>query len=147
MCELACSMKHHGVLNPDLARVRIVTLKSVETHVPRICMACDDAPCIKVCPMNARQRETNGTIVTDEDRCIGCRACIYICPTGTPAVNPHTHKTMTCDMCKGEDSAPWCVVACRFEGALRLVDADTVGVRKARKHAERVKSFCRTTRR
>jgi Fe-S-cluster-containing dehydrogenase component len=38
-------------------------------------------------------------VVTDEDRCIGCRACAYICPFGAPVVNPDSGKTMTCDLC------------------------------------------------
>lgn len=137
LCEIACSIKHHGTSNTDFSRIRILHLTPSEKNIPLVCMACDDAPCIKVCPMNARLRETNGAVVTDQERCIGCRACIYICPIGSPSVNPNTHKTMTCDMCKGETS-PWCVTACRFEGALKMVDAETSYKEKARKQAERI---------
>ncbi len=133
-------MKNHGVCNPELSRIRILELKLPEGHVPLVCMACDDAPCIKVCPMNARLRETNGTVVTDEDRCIGCRACLYICPIGSPSVNPYTHKTMTCDMCKGETSLPWCVSACRVEGALRMVETPTLNAQNARMRANQLRS-------
>jgi Fe-S-cluster-containing hydrogenase component 2 len=29
---------------------------------------------------------------------------------------------MTCNLCAHEESGPWCVAACRDEGALKLVD-------------------------
>jgi anaerobic carbon-monoxide dehydrogenase iron sulfur subunit len=122
ICEIACSMKHHGTCNPDLARIRILHLTISTGHLPIVCTACNDAPCIKVCPLNARVREANGAVTTDEERCIGCRACIYICPTGSPTINRATHKTMTCDMCQGE-TKPWCVTACKA-GALRMVDEE-----------------------
>lgn len=138
LCQIACSMKHHGTCNPDLARIRILPLTASTGHIPLVCMACNDAPCIKVCPLNARIRQSNGAVTTDEERCIGCRACIYICPTGSPCVNHYTDKTMTCDMCQGETS-PWCVTACKA-GALRMADGEAaLSDRTARRQAHRMR--------
>ena len=119
-CVLACAMQHHNACNPRLARIRIHPFQNPDLNVPIVCMACEDAPCIKVCPVNARLREINGSVVTDEDRCIGCRACLYICPNASPQVNPYTGQTMTCDLCIGQEDGPWCVTACRVEGALTV---------------------------
>lgn len=139
-CMMACAMQHHGTLNPNLSRVNVLRLEEQGLDVPIICMACDKAPCVKVCPMNARVRETNGTVVTNPDVCIGCRACVYICPAATPTVNPYTGQTMTCDMCQ-EEAEPWCVAACKQEGALKVCQPGTLSKDAARESAQRLRSI------
>ncbi len=134
-CMLACSMKHHNQLNPALSRVKVMRFEDQALNVPVLCMACDDAPCIKVCPMNARVRLANGTVATDTAVCIGCRACVYICPVGSPSVNPFSGQTMTCDMCMDDESTPWCVTACNHEGALTMAKGESLAIDKARARA------------
>ncbi len=134
-CMMACAMKHHNRIDPQLSRVSIFRLEKKDLNVPIICMACDNAPCIKVCPANARVREPNGTVISNTDVCIGCRACVYICPVGSPAVNPYDGKTMTCDMCKDDPVGPWCVAACKEEGALRISKCDVIRSETARTNA------------
>lgn len=133
-CLMACAMQHCGSVNPSLARIKILPLPSHEIHVPVICMACEDAPCIKVCPMNARLRQANKTVVTNADVCIGCRACVYICPVGAPAIIPYTCQTMTCDLCEGDPAGLWCVTACD-EGALTISKSDRLTSDKTRARA------------
>src|SRR3989338_253343 len=41
------------------------------TFLPRPCMHCDNAPCVKVCPVGARFKRADGLVATDYDRCIG----------------------------------------------------------------------------
>jgi Fe-S-cluster-containing dehydrogenase component len=65
--------------------------------------------------MTARFRDDRGAVLTDDERCIGCRACLYICPFGTPVVDPDSGKTSTCDRCADDPTGPWCVAACREE--------------------------------
>ena len=137
---IACAMKHHGRIDPGLSRVNVIRLDPQDLDVPIICMACDTAPCIKVCPMNARIRQANGTVVTDTDVCIGCRACVYICPVGSPRIDTYTGRTMTCDMC-ADETEPWCVTACRQEGALTLCTTGTVSKNSARRAARMAKKF------
>ncbi len=140
-CMIACAMKHYGRVDPRLARIRILRFQAQELNIPVICMACDKAPCINACPMNARVREDNGTVVTDTDACIGCRACVYICPVGSPVTNPRTGQTMTCDMCKDDEAVPWCVTACKCEGALTLAKSDALTNATARERARCARSI------
>jgi molybdopterin-containing oxidoreductase family iron-sulfur binding subunit len=57
------------------------------TFLPRPCMHCDNAPCIKVCPVGARYKENAGFVGMDWDRCIGCRYCEVACPYGVNYFN------------------------------------------------------------
>ncbi len=139
-CMIACAMKHHGRIDPDLSRVNVIGFDSQDLNVPVICMACDTAPCIKVCPMNARIRRANGTVTTNTDVCIGCRACVYICPVGSPRIDPCTGQTMTCDMCEDE-TEPWCVAACRQEKALTICTPGGTSHRAARKAAGKTRKL------
>lgn len=55
--------------------------------MPRPCMHCDNAPCVKVCPVGARYKREDGLVATDFDRCIGCRYCEVACPYGVNYFN------------------------------------------------------------
>ncbi|MGQ9554980.1 MAG: 4Fe-4S dicluster domain-containing protein [Anaerolineae bacterium] len=55
--------------------------------MPRPCMHCRNAPCVKVCPVGARFRQEDGIVATDWQRCIGCRYCEVACPYGVNVFN------------------------------------------------------------
>ena len=48
--------------------------------LPRPCMQCDNPPCVRGCPTGATFKRTDGIVMQDNDRCIGCRNCIAQCP-------------------------------------------------------------------
>ncbi len=62
---------------------RMETGKYPNVHwifMPRPCMHCDNAPCVKACPVGARYKQEDGIVLTNFDRCIGCRYCEVACP-------------------------------------------------------------------
>ncbi|MFQ6000130.1 MAG: 4Fe-4S dicluster domain-containing protein [Anaerolineae bacterium] len=55
--------------------------------IPRPCMHCDEAPCVKVCPVGATYKNEEGLIIQNYKRCIGCRFCTVACPYGARYFN------------------------------------------------------------
>ncbi len=65
------------------------------SFLPRPCQHCDDAPCVKVCPVQARYKRDDGLVATDWDKCIGCRYSAVACPYGVNFFNwrdPEEHQ-------------------------------------------------------
>ncbi len=56
-------------------------------YLPVACQQCNDAPCVKVCPVQATFRRDDGMVLIDYDRCIGCRYCMAACPYGVRIFN------------------------------------------------------------
>lgn len=49
-------------------------------YLPVQCQQCRNAPCVKVCPVQATWQEKDGIVAVDYDWCIGCRYCEAACP-------------------------------------------------------------------
>jgi Fe-S-cluster-containing dehydrogenase component len=138
-CEMGCSMNHSDVCSPLQSRIRIHEFRDVNTYIPVTCQACEEAFCIKVCPMGARMRLESGAVVTNEKACIGCNACIYACPLSAPVINPDTGKSMSCDQCKDDPKGPACVRACTMQGALQYVAKEQVSKVKGKSFTWKLK--------
>jgi Fe-S-cluster-containing dehydrogenase component len=48
--------------------------------VPTPCQQCQNPPCVNVCPVAATFSTPEGTVLIDQERCIGCRLCMEACP-------------------------------------------------------------------
>jgi molybdopterin-containing oxidoreductase family iron-sulfur binding subunit len=72
-CTEACQAKHY--LPPQQEWIKVYTLRDrtgVEFNIPRLCMHCEDAPCVRVCPVTATFVDRDGLVLVDQDKCIGC---------------------------------------------------------------------------
>ena len=79
-CTDACRDAHDVPEGQEWIKVYRITTGTGSYFLPRPCMHCDNAPCLKVCPVGATFRSQDGLILVDEDRCIGCRYCMAACP-------------------------------------------------------------------
>ena len=133
LCEVACSLKQESVACPSRARIEIIEVKP-DVWVPVFCFQCEDAICVKVCPVNALKRDTESDlIIKDNEVCINCKACVFACPFGAMGLNIEG-KTFKCDLCDGE---PICVKVCPTE-ALTYTHPENITYKKKLAIAEKL---------
>jgi len=79
------------------------------------CMHCENALCSKVCPTGAITKRSDGVVLLDSTKCIGCRYCEWSCPYGAPQFDEAAGVMTKCDFCQDLQAAggnPACVDAC-----------------------------------
>jgi formate dehydrogenase iron-sulfur subunit len=86
-CSIACK-EANGLPLPIEERTTAYTWTVVKeiagANVRRLCFHCLEPTCVSVCPVAALRKDSNGPVVYDADRCIGCRYCIMACPFDVP---------------------------------------------------------------
>ena len=142
-CEMACAIQHslsgnlysaiNETVNPQ-SRIFIESDLSGSVSIPNKCRHCDPAPCISSCPSGALKRAEGADVVlSDENKCIGCRNCLVNCPFGVIIFRKSNryksgrYVSIKCDECIDRTSAssvPACVEACKT-GALRYCEIDS----------------------
>ena len=75
--------------------------------VPKLCNQCDNPPCVQVCPVAATYKTSDGIVLIDQDRCIGCRYCIIACPYGARYFLEDAPVTPT-GQSRVADKCTWC---------------------------------------
>lgn len=132
-CAVACKAEHGvrlGGFRSWVSEEEVGTYPSVTREfLPRLCNHCKNAPCQKVCPTGATSRRSDGIVMVDQSRCIGCRHCMEACPYNARYFNSQhdpkdeqnwfkarTHGTVDkCDFCSRRVDAvgePACVGTC-----------------------------------
>ena len=97
-------------------------------HFPKSCLHCEDPPCVPVCPPGAsNQRESDGIVLVDSEKCFGCNYCSWACPYGARELDEHQKIMKKCTLCVDRiydeslpenERKPACVMACPTEARL-----------------------------
>ena len=132
-CELACSYDNEGVFNPSKSRIKVFKFEDEGRFIPYTCTQCDEAWCMRACPVDAISVDATGAKVVSDSLCVGCKVCTIACPFGTINYNADTGKVIKCDLCEGD---PACATACPTD-AISYIDANMTGFDKMRAWAAR----------
>jgi Fe-S-cluster-containing dehydrogenase component len=91
-------------------------------HFPRSCLHCETPACVTVCPTGASyKRASDGIVLVDEDKCIGCKLCSWACPYGAREFDTDVGVMKKCTLCVDRiynenlpeaDRVPACVASC-----------------------------------
>ncbi|MGQ9629265.1 MAG: 4Fe-4S dicluster domain-containing protein [bacterium] len=144
-CELECAVSHsrseslyEAVRNGERPQKRIVVESIGALSIPLQCRHCEDAPCVAVCPTGAMEKlGTEEPVLIREERCIGCKACVAVCPFGVIYMSNEGRAVVKCDLCidrleRGE--RPACVMGCPT-GAIQFKSVEEIS-REARRRAK-----------
>lgn len=136
-CVEKCQEGHHLPPNHEYMKIYLMqdSDKSAPYWFPKPCYHCDNPLCVSVCPVGATYKRTDGIVLVDNERCIGCKFCMTGCPYSarifgwqhheeydTPVVyNPESSvpgeegtvsKCVFCADRLEENKLPYCVEAC-----------------------------------
>ena len=149
-CELACSTGHSPVrrsgipITMDLysaaaeareSHRRIHLLNVSSGYYPNItmpfqCRHCENPPCMAGCMVDAIYK-SDGRVLVNLDKCIGCRMCMMLCPYGAIDFIADIGKVVKCDLCPDEPE-PLCVSSCPTKALMYLDDEELLEVKRRR---------------
>jgi len=81
-CVSKCQQMHS--LPPEDEWIKVFLMQDSQDTAPywfpKPCFHCNQPPCVKVCPVGATYKRTDGLVLIDNERCIGCKFCMTACP-------------------------------------------------------------------
>jgi len=149
-CELACSIGHSPTRRrglpvtmdlysaaagaPESARMIHLLNISIGFYpsitMPFQCRHCENPPCMAGCMVDAIYK-SNGRVLVNYDKCIGCRMCMMLCPYGAIDFRGEVGKIVKCDLCPDE-AEPLCVSSCPTKALMYLDDEELLEVKRRR---------------
>ena len=131
-CVIACARGHDN--NPRFNRHGP---KYDHYMVANACMHCSDPVCMIGCPTGAIHRSSDtGSVIINDDTCIGCATCANSCPynnirmvpirneAGEYLLDQNTNapisKATKCDLCANQPGGPACQRACPHDALARV---------------------------
>jgi len=118
-CVLGCRIENELPVRVSWRRVLQVNQPRIgggpSYHLSVACHHCENPPCARACPSGALRKGSDGLVLLEADRCIGCRYCEMACPFGAPSFDVGAGVMTKCHLCHprlAEGSPPACVVAC-----------------------------------
>jgi Fe-S-cluster-containing dehydrogenase component len=162
-CVYACVQENNPSRDPQIQYIRVLRFENGTMdlekstiyyepefvpepgyyYMPVQCQHCANAPCTKVCPVQATWTEPDGIVVVDYNWCIGCRYCMAACPymgrwfnfkepvIPRDEVNPATHYLGNRPRMKNVvEKCTFCIQRVRKGRYPACVEACPVGARK-----------------
>lgn len=136
-CQVACKDKNRLDIGTVFRTVKDYEVGEYPNaswyHVSMSCNHCENPACIAACPTGAMYKAEDGTVLHDDDMCIGCQACVNACPYGAPKFVPSKNIVQKCDGCAAIRAAggnPVCVDACPMR-AIEFGDLDEIAAKHA----------------
>jgi len=134
-CQIACKDEHvandwipYAKPQPDTGQFWLKlneyvrgTVPKVKMHyLPFLCMHCEEAPCLRACPIvGGIYRRDDGLVIIDPEKCTGCKACVDGCPYSAIYFNEDLNIAQKCTGCAHLLDNGWkeprCVDACPTE--------------------------------
>ena len=118
-CVLACRIENELPTGVSWRRVLQVNRPRIgggpTYHLSVACHHCESPPCAVACPSGAIKKTSDGLVLLETDRCIGCRYCELACPFGAPSFDPAKGVMTKCNLCNHRLAmglSPACVAAC-----------------------------------
>lgn len=136
-CRVSCQRQNSLISTEDF--IRFINKESgayprvSREVIPVQCQHCEDAPCARACPTGATYVTDDGIVRVDQDKCIGCKYCMAVCPYNARVVNEDTGTVDKCRLCAAqllEDGTPncscvsACLTGCRMVGDLDDPDSE-----------------------
>ncbi len=128
-CQVACKSENKTPLGTDwravVERESGTFPNTKREFISLACNHCDEPACMKSCPEDAiSKRASDGIVLIDQSKCVGCRYCVAACPYGACRADTATNKVNKCTMCVHRRNGglnPACATSC-LTGALQFVE-------------------------
>jgi Fe-S-cluster-containing dehydrogenase component len=103
-CAAACSKLYFKAENPARSSIQVNGLGKNAFHL----IACDQEcrKCVAECPTQAISVSKSGVVMIDKKLCVGCLACVAVCPIEAMRWFPGDKNPFKCVACGA------CVKAC-----------------------------------
>ncbi len=136
-CALACRLENGW---PEgVAWRRVLSLNRSRYaggptyHFSVACHHCERPACLAACPSGAYRKRSDGVVLLDSERCLGCRYCEMACPFGAPSYDKGHGVVTKCDLCSNRldiGLLPACVAACPTEALALRKTGEVTAVRE-----------------
>jgi anaerobic carbon-monoxide dehydrogenase iron sulfur subunit len=99
-CTAACSRMYFKMDDPARSRIQVNPAGKGSFHL----IACDQEcrKCVQECPTQALTVSRTGVVQLDKGLCVGCLACVAVCPIEAMRFFPgdkHPFKCIACGAC------------------------------------------------
>ncbi|MCX7023630.1 MAG: 4Fe-4S binding protein [Spirochaetes bacterium] len=96
-CTAVCSKLYFKQENPARSAIQVNDLGKGAFHL----VACDQECrlCVQECPVQAVTVTKGGFVRVDKNACVGCLACVAVCPIGAMRYYPGEKAPFKCVAC------------------------------------------------